>query len=317
MPIWREAKTKMMQFIGDSSMSPTGHAENLLPLFEAGQAEPFNAHTSQLLQLTNRLQASLDVKDIINSFSEDVQAMVSHDYIQYQHGKQEIDITLGKKARHCLNYQLTVNQKPLGTLAISRRSKFSEEESQQLEDLLCILLYPLRNALLYHSAVAAARKDTLTGVANRAAFDDSLVREIDVARRHQRELGIIVIDIDHFKHANDTYGHATGDCLLQALSHCADQTIRSSDMLFRYGGEEFVAILPSTTEKGAKLLAERVRRNIESLECFCEGHAIKLTASLGVTTLRDGDTADSFFRRADEALYRAKSQGRNQTCVAE
>jgi diguanylate cyclase (GGDEF)-like protein len=298
-------------------MSPIGRAQNLLPLFEAGQEEPFNAHTSQLLQLTNRLQASLDVEDVITSFSEDIQVMVPHDHIQYLHDEQDIEITTGKKARHCQNYQLTVNQKALGTLAISRRSKFSEKESQQLEDLLCILLYPLRNALLYHSAVAAARKDTLTGIANRAAFDDSLVREIDIARRHNRELGIIVIDIDHFKMANDTYGHATGDCLLQALSHCAGQTIRCSDMLFRYGGEEFVAILPSTTEQGAKRLSERVRRNIESLECFCEGHAIKVTASLGVTTLREGDSPESFFRRADEALYRAKSEGRNKTCVAE
>lgn len=298
-------------------MSAIGRAENLLPLFEAGQSEPFNAHTSQLLQLTNRLQASLDVEEVINSFSEDVQAIVAHDHIAYLHVDQEIEINVGKKARHSLNYQLTVNNKTLGTIAISRRSKFSDKESQQLEDLLSILLYPLRNALMYHSAVAAAHKDPLTGVGNRAAFDDSLAREMDIARRHKRELGLIVIDIDHFKKANDTYGHATGDCLLRALSHCAGQTIRSSDMLFRYGGEEFVAILPSTTEQGAKRLAERVRRNIESLECFCEGHAIKMTASLGVTTLREDDNAENFFRRADEALYRAKSAGRNQTCVAD
>lgn len=298
-------------------MSPIGRAENLLPLFEAGQSEPFNAHTSQLLHLTNRLQASLDVEDVIQSFSEDVQVIVAHDHITYINADQDIEVTVGKKARHCLNYQLTVSNKPIGTLAISRRSKFSDKETQQIEDLLSILLYPLRNALLYHSAVAAAYKDPLTGVGNRAAFDDSLAREMDIARRHQRELGIIVIDLDHFKKANDTYGHATGDCLLRALSHCASETIRSSDMLFRYGGEEFVAILPSTTEQGAKRLAERVRRNIESLECFCEGHAIKMTASLGVTTLREGDDAESFFRRADEALYRAKSEGRNQTCIAD
>lgn len=298
-------------------MSPISNAGNLVPLFEENTFDETQTDVSHLLQLSSQLQTSLDIESILKEFSEDIQSMVAHDHLGYEHGEQGITFTVGKNARHKLSYQLTVNDEILGTLLISRRRKFKAEECRQLENLLCALLYPLRNALLYHSALTAAHKDPLTGIGNRAAFNEALNREIELAQRHQRSLGMIVIDIDHFKSINDTYGHSIGDCLLKAMANCANNTIRLSDQLFRYGGEEFVVLLPETNDKGVKRLADRIRRNVAAMDCACEGKHIKMTASFGVTTLRKDEDGKALFARTDQALYQAKEDGRNCTRVAE
>ena len=296
-------------------MPPIGLADNLLPLFKNEPATPFDVDSNHLLQLGNQLQTSLDVGDVLGGFAEHARRLVAHDHFAYGHEAHGIDFSLGKNARHHLSYQLKIDNEFLGTLLISRRNKFSTEESRRLENILCALLYPLRNALLYRSALAAARKDPLTGAGNRAAFNDALSREIELAHRHQRPLGMIMIDIDHFKKVNDNFGHATGDCLIRALAHCADNTIRLSDLLFRFGGEEFVVLLPETPLKGVVNLAERIRRNVQALDCACEGNHIRMTASFGVATLNEDDDEESFFARADKALYQAKADGRNCTRI--
>lgn len=296
-------------------MSPLALADNLLPLFSSGLVNPFDTDSNQLLQLSNQLQSSLDVGEVLGSFKEYAQRLVDHDHFAFSHETYGIDFSIGKTARHHLRYPLKINNEFLGTLLLSRRRKFSIEESRQLENILSTLLYPLRNALLYRSALAAAHKDSLTGTGNRAAFDDALSREIELAHRYQRPLGMIMIDIDHFKKVNDTFGHATGDCMIRALAGCANDTIRLSDLLFRFGGEEFVVLLPETNLKGVIHLAERIRRNVEALNCVCEGKHIHMTASFGVAVLNEEDDEESFFARADRALYQAKTDGRNCTRV--
>jgi len=276
----------------------------------------------RLPNLAIRLQTSLELDDILQQFSDEMQMVVPHDGLAFtayspEGERSADDFRTGNKARHRLSYALKINQSHLGTLVISRKRRFSKGETVEAENLICALLYPLRNALLYRKALRAAHKDGLTGCGNRAAFDEMLGREVLLAQRHKRPLGIIVIDIDHFKAVNDTYGHATGDCLLRALAHTAEHTIRLSDQLFRYGGEEFVVLLPETDIKGVKRLAERIRRRIEALDCICEGNHIDMTASLGVATLNADDDEESFFRRADAALYQAKHEGRNCTRVAD
>ncbi|MCF6362123.1 MAG: GGDEF domain-containing protein [Gammaproteobacteria bacterium] len=301
---------------GEITMPPIGNTGNLVSLFEENIFDETQTDISQLLQLSSQLQTSLDIDSILTAFSEDIQSMVAHDHLGYGHEEQGITFSVGKSARHKLSYQLTVNDEDLGTLLISRRRKFKAEESRQLENLLCALLYPLRNALLYHSALTAAHKDPLTGIDNRAALNEVLDREIELAHRHQRPLGMIVIDIDHFKSINDTYGHSIGDSLLKAMANCAENTIRLSDQLFRYGGEEFVVLLPETDDKGVKRLADRIRRNVAEMDCACEGKHIKMTASFGVATLRKDEDGKALFARTDQALYQAKKDGRNCTRIA-
>ncbi|MBI5039738.1 MAG: GGDEF domain-containing protein, partial [Gammaproteobacteria bacterium] len=185
------------------------------------------------------------------------------------------------------------------------------------EKLLCCLLYPLRNALLYRDALALAQKDALTGICNRAALDESLHAEVNLAGRHRTPLSIVVFDIDHFKSINDRHGHSQGDIAIKAVVESAQHCARSTDMLFRYGGEEFVMILRNTTLNGARLLADRIRRKVEKLECQGKRKPITMTVSAGVATLESGETAQKLFERADTALYAAKNSGRNRVCVDE
>ena len=183
-----------------------------------------------------------------------------------------------------------------------------------IENLLAGLLYPLRNTLLYQRAVESATIDPLTGVRNRAAMDSAMKREIGLALRHKTPLSVILMDIDHFKSINDRHGHLYGDQALKAVAQCAEQSVRESDMIFRYGGEEFLILLTGTDLSGAELLAERIRQNIETMSPQTD-KAIQMTVSLGVTTLIQGDDINSLFQRMDNALYRAKDAGRNRTVI--
>ncbi|MEE8380172.1 MAG: GGDEF domain-containing protein [Gammaproteobacteria bacterium] len=305
-----------------NTTSVSGNRDNVLPLFGTELGAKNTPDASRLLHLSNSLQSSLAIEDILSRFSDEIKEYVPHDFLGYSPNestqKMDFDFWLGKKGRCKLNQQLTFSSdKSLGSLVISRKRKFSDVEAREFEHLTSTLIYPLRNAILYRDAVYAAHKDALTGIGNRAALDEALGREVDLAHRHDRSLGMIIIDIDHFKSINDTYGHATGDCLLKALSSSAEETIRLSDQIFRFGGEEFVVLLPETALGGVKRLAERIRRNIEAMKTQCEGASIKMTASFGVATLNRSEDEEGFFNRADKALYQAKHDGRNCTRIAD
>lgn len=304
------------QFTNVRTLPSRTDAGRLLSLFDGPHVHEQDSDGGHLLHLSNQLQASLDLEEILSQFSDEIKPYVAHDYLGYSNDKKNCAFSTGKNARNRLNYQLTLQDERLGRLVLSRTRKFTEKETREVEQLIGVLLYPLRNALMYRDAIRAAHKDALTGAGNRAALNEALGREIEVAQRHKRTLGMIIFDIDHFKKINDTYGHNTGDCLLKALTRAAEDTIRISDQLFRFGGEEFVVLLPETGLMGVKNLAERIRRNVEALDCVCEGNHVKMTASFGVATLNSEENEESFFIRTDKALYKAKNDGRNCTKVS-
>lgn len=300
----------------------TGY-DTFLPYSKAGSAlsivedtsTKISADSERGLQLANQLQTSLDVEEIFARFSDEIKPYLPHHSLAYKleafDDQQPMEFSLRKSALHRMNFQLSINNKNLGSLEISRKTRFTISEAKEAEHLISTLLYPLRNALMYQAAVNAAHKDALTGTGNRAAFDEALHRQTDISQRHDRTLGMIIIDIDHFKKINDGYGHAAGDLLLKTLAQTTNNTIRLSDQLFRYGGEEFVVLLPETSKTGVKQLAERIRKNIEKIDCVYKGKHIKMTASFGVATLKDKEDEKDFFIRADKALYKAKTEGRN------
>jgi diguanylate cyclase (GGDEF)-like protein len=157
-----------------------------------------------------------------------------------------------------------------------------------------------------------ASTDPLTGLCNRLRFNEACAAEIARSRRYHAPLALIMYDIDHFKRVNDTYGHRVGDHLLVELSKEVSSRVRISDILARWGGEEFMILAPHTTIEGARQLAEEVRSMIEQRDLAGQG---RLTCSFGVTGLRASDTLDSLANRADAALYRAKEAGRNRVEV--
>jgi len=137
-----------------------------------------------------------------------------------------------------------------------------------------------------------------------------------VSERHNTALSLIMIDVDLFKSINDTFGHVVGDVVLRAVANAIVTCTRDSDVVFRYGGEEFVVVLTNTEGAGADFLAERIRQSIEALEIEALSNHTSITISAGVAQLVTGDTAMSLLQRADELLYRAKQTGRNRVVAS-
>jgi diguanylate cyclase (GGDEF)-like protein len=161
-------------------------------------------------------------------------------------------------------------------------------------------------------------RDPLTGVFNRGYLDQHLPNEIRRADRYMRELSMIMLDLDHFKNINDTWGHQAGDAVLQHCTRILAGTIRHEiDWVARYGGEEFILVLPETDQVGCSVVAERLRTLIASSSCDFRGEALSITASFGTVTRKaaddiNGTNADLMLHQADQCMYQAKQEGRNR-----
>ena len=164
--------------------------------------------------------------------------------------------------------------------------------------------------------ITIAREDALSGLANRRAFDDTLVIEWDRARREEQPISLLFMDVDHFKLYNNTYGHSAGDdCLRQIASAIKKAVLRPADLTARYGGEEFVVLLPTTDGMGAEEVAERILRTVDSMAIPHKRSLVSyhVTVSIGICTLlpSDKNTIALFIENADAALYKAKTSGRH------
>jgi diguanylate cyclase (GGDEF)-like protein len=168
----------------------------------------------------------------------------------------------------------------------------------------------------YHNEIyRLTTVDGLTQISNRRFFEESIDREISRCRRYQRDLSLVLIDLDHFKSINDTYGHLAGDYVLKRFASTVRAKIRREDVFARYGGEEFALLLPEVDTVGATQMAEKVRRLAERELFEFEGQQIAITLSLGVATLQKGHDSEALIAAADEKLYAAKTSGRNRTCA--
>jgi diguanylate cyclase (GGDEF)-like protein len=157
--------------------------------------------------------------------------------------------------------------------------------------------------------VSLAREDQLTRLMNRHSFLEAMQREIERYKRYDAPLGLVIWDIDHFKQFNDRYGHAEGDAVLRLVARTAESMVRATDFVARWGGEEFVILLPATDRAGTRVVAEKIREAFQAPEHMGRDD---ISASFGVTTFVSGDTAETFVDRADQALYAAKNGGRNR-----
>ncbi len=159
--------------------------------------------------------------------------------------------------------------------------------------------------------------DALTGVCNRRRLFEVISEESNRYSRSPGSFSLCLLDVDYFKDVNDTYGHQAGDTILRSIAQCVSKTLREIDCFGRYGGEEFLLVLPQTPLEGARIKAERVRRCIESLRFDEITPDLKITVSIGVAEFLPGEDTDATLARADQALYEAKHLGRNQVALSE
>ena len=173
-------------------------------------------------------------------------------------------------------------------------------------------LFALRRGLELRDEISRANTDPLTGLHNRRKFTELLEQEVARARRHNRALSLVMLDVDRLKDLNDKFGHDVGDSVLKAVGEVGRTIIRRTDHFARWGGDEFMIIAPETPLEGAQQLAEKIRQALEKEMFPTVGH---LTASVGLTSLAPGDNAESLVRRTDRFLLASKEEGRNRVSV--
>ncbi|HEX3019818.1 MAG TPA: GGDEF domain-containing protein, partial [Chitinispirillaceae bacterium] len=168
-------------------------------------------------------------------------------------------------------------------------------------------------AVLYQKMELLATTDGLTGLNNHRHFQEILSKELERARRYKRSLSLLLMDIDHFKSFNDTYGHPVGDLVLKEISLCIQKSIRTNDIPARYGGEEFTVIIPETNQANAMIIAERVRSTIEKHIIMSLEKQLRVTVSIGCASYpNQASSQQELIDFADKALYYSKGHGRNQ-----
>ena len=198
-------------------------------------------------------------------------------------------------------------------LILKKGQELSNDAMELINQSLEILADSLRRGLEYEDLFERASSDPLTGLANRRVFDDRITGMIDSARRYNRPLTMILMDLDRFKKINDNLGHQVGDEVLVSVADVLSNAVRSTDLLVRMGGDEFVLVLDNTDQKSARILAERLCGGVDELNVWAN-RSSKLGISIGLAELQEDESLREWFDRTDDILYHAKEQGRARVC---
>ncbi len=215
---------------------------------------------------------------------------------------------------------LLAGQELVGLLRIEspQPDAFRQDDARLLSNFADLGTVALEQAGLYRQTVEMAITDGLTGLYVQRYYKERVRDEYLRAKEYKLPLCVMMMDVDNFKSYNDTYGHLVGDKVLRAIAKVLKDTVRTVDLVARYGGEEFSVLLPKTGWDGSQIVAERIRRSVEKLEIPVVDQMTGVTVSIGVAEFNpDWADADEFIRRADQALYRAKAEGKNRVCRAE
>lgn len=221
----------------------------------------------------------------------------------------------GESHQACMAVPLNAHNQVLGVLAVhsSNPHYFTQTKLRLLSAFASHVSIAIANAHLYEEAQYLAITDPLTKIYNRRYFFEIAQREFNRATRYGHQLSMLMLDIDHFKAVNDTYGHQIGDIALQKVANSCRESIRDIDILARYGGEEFIILLPNTEQQGALHVAHRIRDKISNIPTNAGKYSIPITVSIGVATLtKEITTLDILIGQADAMLYKAKEAGRNR-----
>jgi two-component system cell cycle response regulator len=204
-----------------------------------------------------------------------------------------------------------------GVVAAGRMEPFSPEEAELFRIFTLQGEAALKNVLLFEEVKSLAIRDGLTGLYNNRHFREVLAHQVELSRRYGWPLSLLFLDIDNFKSINDTWGHPEGDLVLKALANFLQAHVRLADVLCRYGGEEFVVLLPQTSWNQAHRLAERLREGIAATAIGLGHGEIHITVSIGLSCLTPQLSGEDLVKAADASLYRAKQSGKNRVCGPE
>lgn len=258
--------------------------------------------------LVEQLQTSLDLAQQLQIFSMAAGKILPVTSLEMHTAVGIFQAPGSYAASHEYRSMLVLNDQCLAELVYQSENAISPLLQRRLLELETQWLFPLRNALVVTRLQQLALKDTLTGLGNRRFFDDSFSKTVLLAERKQQPCALILLDLDNFKPVNDNHGHHAGDEVLLAVADAMRSTLRISDNLFRFGGDEFAVLLTAEDAYSAELVAHRLVKAIAQHH-ICEKFGV--SASAGLAQLQQNENSKLLFARADQALYQAKQSGKN------
>ena len=259
--------------------------------------------SSQTIATLKKLQTSLDVDSLLHNFAAIAAQHVRFTALSFTDEMNNIHLKTDCSATFQQNYHLAVEGKDLGSLLYSSVKPLKISELSILKELHQLLETNLMHALMLQEMQVRIMKDHLTGLDNRASFDENIKRSYSLCQRHKSNMALLVTDLNDFKRVNDTYGHPFGDKILKHYAHVLQRSIRNSDVAFRLGGDEFAIILQPASVQSTRLVIERIDSEIKNDVLLSE---FNITSAIGSATWRAGETIESLFKLADEALYNNK-----------
>ncbi len=263
--------------------------------------------------LPEQLQTTLDLAQQLQMFSMAAGKILPLRSLQLLTAVGEFTAAGSSTAECEYRSMLVLNEQCLAELIYSSGRPVSPIQQRRLLELERQWLFPLRNALIVTRLQQLALRDTLTGLGNRRYFDDAIHKTLQLSDRKQQPAVLILLDLDNFKQVNDLYGHHVGDEVLLAVADAMRNTLRASDNLFRFGGDEFAVLLSAEDAQSAELVAHRLVKAI-SQHHICQKFAV--SASAGLAAHLQDESTQTMFARADAALYEAKQSGKNAVRVA-
>ncbi|WP_286266425.1 GGDEF domain-containing protein [Thalassotalea atypica] len=255
------------------------------------------------LQLLEQLQTTLDLKQLLNKFAMEAAKYIDFSGLTFSSDCPDVTVRGSRKGKYERQFELVIENNYLGTLTYAINSSMSSTNYKILKELHQYLLYPIKNAIAYNNALMLAMQDGLTGLGNRRYFDKQLHRAITHSNRQKTDVGLVVCDLNKFKAINDSFGHHIGDNVLIHFANALKSSVRESDSIFRFGGDEFVLLVEDASRESLDIINQRIHQAITNDPLLMK---YQVTCSLGATFLNRADTAISFFERADQALYRRK-----------
>ena len=258
--------------------------------------------------LVARLQTTLSIEEILTIFAEHAKQLINLSGLQFQSALGVSQSAGSDTSQTPYSFDLDIESERLGQLIYFSQFPMGKAIEAKLKQLHTALVYPLRNALMYTRVLRLATKDALTGLNNRSQFNDSLAQKLERCRRQHRPFSLMLLDLDNFKQVNDNFGHKIGDDVLQEFANVLRTSVRGTDSIFRFGGDEFALLIDDPEFTTNKVIADRIMSLVASSGLMAQ---YDVTSSIGYTLANNQDCENEVFARADKGLYKAKAAGRN------
>lgn len=287
------------------------HLDVINPNASASILANWTAHSTERqnnASLIEQLQTTLDIEQLLLIYLNALAGVYHVKGISLETIDNDFNAGITNQDFKILTLPIRINDKVMGKISYYTDKRITDVLMSSLSGFQKALVYPLRNALAFWKLQQVALKDPLTGIGNRAMYEDAINRAIQNGLRYKEDFVLMVLDLDNFKNVNDRYGHQRGDGILTLFTEVVLDCLRAEDQMFRFGGDEFAILLNKQGIEAATIVAARIHHAIAQHSQFMK---YGVSTSIGCAGYQLSDTTNSLFARADKALYAAKYAGKN------